>query len=71
MSTPKFKWTVEFTVDASWVADGFEITAERAHDMLAATIGGAFNHEISAKVLKAPPQAAIRKVQGYTSKETT
>lgn len=60
-----YKWTVEFEVDSSWVADGFDLTDERAHDMLAYEIQGAYSHEIKAKVVKAPSRTAIRKEQGY------
>ena len=30
----KFKWKVEFEVDETWVADGFEMTEERAKLMI-------------------------------------
>jgi hypothetical protein len=36
MSAAKwFKWTVELQVHKIWVEDGFELTDERAHDLLA------------------------------------
>lgn len=64
---PKFyKWTVEFQVAAVWVADGFELTDDRALDMLASDLGWAhINTDLRAKVIKAPTKAAIRKEQGY------
>lgn len=61
----KFKWVVEFTVDESWVADGFELTDERAHRMLAYDLRFANNDEIKAKVLKTPKKKDIEKAQGY------
>lgn len=61
----KFKWTVEFEVTEAWVEDGFEITAERALDMLANALPYAYGSELKAKVVKAPAQAIIRKTQGY------
>lgn len=61
----KFKWTVEFTVDEIWVADGFDLTDDRARDMIASDLAWAQGSEVAAKVLKAPDPAAIRKAQGY------
>lgn len=67
MGAKRYKWVVEFSVDASWVADGFEIDNERAHDMLSNAISGAFNHEIAARVLKAPDPREVWKEQGGAS----
>lgn len=62
---PKFfKWVVEIEVEESWVADGFDMTDERAHDMLAHTLPYAYNYELKAKVISAPEAAEIRKAQG-------
>lgn len=63
----KFKWTVEFTVDETWVADGFELTQERALEMLARDLSFADDHELGARIVSAPDQKAIRKAQGYKS----
>ncbi len=60
-----FKWTVEFTVDETWVADGFEMTPEIAKAMIEKQLGYSYSHETDAKVIKAPAQAAIRKAQGF------
>lgn len=62
----KLFWIVKFSVDKTWVADGFDLTDERALDMLSndlryANIGG----ELKAKVLKAPKKKVIRTLQGY------
>ena len=62
----KFKWVVEFEVTESWVEDGFEITADRALDMLANALPYAYGSELKAKVVKAPTKTLIRKTQGYT-----
>lgn len=62
----KFKWVVEFTVDETWVADGFELTAERAMDMLMHDLGYAREDELGTRVLKAPKPEVIRKAQGYS-----
>lgn len=62
----KFKWVVEFEVDEVWVADGFDLTDERALDMLAQHLRYAYmTTELGAKVISAPPPEEIRKVQGY------
>lgn len=62
----KFKWTVEFEVDESWVADGFDLTDERALDMLSGDLTFAhIDSELGAKVIKAPDAKAIRQIQGY------
>jgi hypothetical protein len=67
MDTPKmFKWTVEFSISENWVADGFDLTDERALSMLSRDLGFAYEGtEIQAKVVKAPSQAKILKAQGY------
>jgi hypothetical protein len=61
----RFKWTVEFTVDQTWVEDGFDLTDERALSMLAHDLSSAYGHEIDARVIEAPDQADIRLTQGY------
>lgn len=66
MSKPKwFTWTVEFKVDATWVEDGFDLTSERAKRMLAYDLQFARDSEIKARVLSAPDEKLIRKMQGY------
>ena len=65
----KLKWTVEFAVDSSWVADGFDLTDERAKEMLANDLRYAFGHELGAKVLKYPPAVKVARLQGYDSAE--
>lgn len=61
-----FTWTVEFSVHKTWVEVGFEMTDERAHQMIQNDLSYSYPEETRAKVLKAPDQKAIRKVQGYT-----
>lgn len=66
MTAPKkFKWTVEFEVSAVWVADGFDLTDERALSMLANDLRFAHTGELGAKVIKAPDVNKIRIAQGY------
>lgn len=61
----KLKWVVEFSVDQVWVEDGFDLSDERALEMLAADLNFALKEELGAKVLKAPSAEKIRKLQGY------
>jgi hypothetical protein len=62
----RYKWTVQFEVDAVWVADGFDLDDDRALAMLAADLSYAnIGTELGAKVVKAPDPKAIRKEQGY------
>lgn len=61
----KFKWTVEFTVNETWVADGFDIDDDRAKEMLANDLQYAYGHEISARIIKAPNKNDILIAQGY------
>lgn len=60
-----FKWTVEFQVDHSWVADGFDLTNQRAKAMLAKSLLFAHNSELKARVVGRPPALRIRQAQGY------
>jgi hypothetical protein len=60
-----FSWVVRFTVDPTWVADGFCMTDERALSMLASEVSGAHGSELSAQVLHAPSALQIVRMQGY------
>lgn len=60
----KFKWTVSIEVDEVWVADGFNLTADRLHDMVQSDLGFATEGEIVCTIVKAPKPEAIAKVQG-------
>ncbi len=63
--TTRFVWTVQITVHPTWVADGFDLTDERADGMLAATLPWANGSEFAAKVLSAPDADEIAMEQGY------
>lgn len=66
MKKRKLKWVVEFSVDRVWVEDGFDLTQERALDMLAHDLTFAYiDDELEAKIIKAPDPKEIRKIQGY------
>lgn len=60
-----FKWTVDIEVNEVWVADGFEVTAERLQEMLQEAIGFSYESETRVRVVKAPSEQEIRKAQGY------
>jgi len=61
-----FEWTVKMRVHHSWVADGFNLTAERAHNMLTNDLQGGYTHEMQAEIISAPSDVQILKEQGYT-----
>lgn len=63
----RFKWVVEFSVAPNWVEDGFELTDERALDMLTSDLLWAYPDELGAKVIRRPAAATIRRFQGYGS----
>lgn len=61
-----FKYTVEFQVHRTWVEDGFDLTDERAKNMLAYDLQSAHGSELKAKVLSAPKPEVVAVTQGYT-----
>ncbi len=66
----KLKWTIEIAVDETWIADGFDMTDERALDMLANDLKWAnIGQELGAKVLTRPDDAKVAELQGYKSVE--
>jgi hypothetical protein len=67
-----YTWTVQFTVSETWVEDGFNLTDERALDMLAKTLSYAYiDRELAAKVVTAPDPKDIRRAQGYLEEPAT
>lgn len=65
MAKPKFSWTVVFEIDEVWVADGFDLTEERALDMIQRTLPYSCGGEVGAKVACRPNEGRIRRAQGY------
>jgi hypothetical protein len=63
----KIKWVVEFEVDEKWIADGFNMTNQKAMGMLENVLPFASGVEFKATVIKAPDNKLIRKIQGYTN----
>lgn len=61
----KFTWIVKFTVDETWIEDGFEINKERAKSMIENALPFSHSNETKATVLKSPLKKDIRKIQGY------
>lgn len=61
-----FKWTVEFEVAETWVADGFDLDAERANDMIGTALPFSYGWERVARVIKAPRKSRILVAQGYS-----
>lgn len=60
----KFKWVAEITVDKTWVTDGFNLTAERLHEMMQNDLPFAYPHEIRTKILTKPLAREIKIAQG-------
>lgn len=61
-----YSWIVRFEVCGTWIADGFDLTHERALDMLATDLGMAnIGEELNARVIAAPPADTIAQEQGY------
>jgi hypothetical protein len=66
---PFRKWVVEIEVSDTWVEDGFDLTDERMHRIVAEHLSYAYGSEIRCKVLERPDDAVIAEVQGYKSVE--
>jgi len=62
-------WTVRFGVSAIWVADGFDLDDDRAHNMLAHHVNYASGHELMAEVLHAPDPREVAGEQGFRTVE--
>lgn len=67
----KFKWMVQFEVDEIWVADGFQMTDQRALNMLAHDLDYAnMDTELHARVVAGPELLDVAKAQGYKNDQT-
>jgi hypothetical protein len=68
--TDKIKFTVEFAVDPTWVADGFFLDKNTALMMLAKELGWAdIGSELDARMVKFPNAEKVAKLMGYASVE--
>lgn len=64
-----FTWIVRLDVAPMWVADGFNLSDQRALEMLGKTLGYAnMSTELAARVLSAPPALRIAREMGYGPK---
>lgn len=52
-------------MDKSWVADGFDMTDDRALEMLAKFLPFAEERELGTRVIQRPDKKLIQKIQGY------
>jgi len=66
-----FKWVVEITVDPTWVEDGFNLTEDRAKDMIEKELPHSYSHETAVRVLAKPDGDRILKQQGYRPSKMT
>lgn len=63
-----FAWDVRFMVHKTWVEDGFDLTDDRALDMLSHDLRYAnIGFELGAKVLKTPDAERLAKTMGYNA----
>ncbi len=62
-----YECTVKIRVSALWVADGFDLTTERANRMLAKELGWANGSEFEAEVVSAPNADEVAVEMGYES----
>lgn len=63
----KIKWTVEFSIDESWVADGFTLDKEEAERMIQERLPYSYGHETSARIVAKPDDKTLAKIQGFDS----
>ena len=62
----RFRWRIEIEIDEVWVADGFEVTEDRIHDMVVSAIGFARPDEVLVRILASPHPDEILQAQGAT-----
>lgn len=65
MKKKTYKWTIEITVNADIVADGFDLNDDGAHNMVCTAYPFLLGHEVTTKIIKAPSVTSIKKEQGY------
>jgi hypothetical protein len=64
----KIKYVVELAIDATWIADGFDIRSNKdVKDLLQQLLPYAYDHEVSGRVISKPKLSIIKKLQGYTT----
>jgi hypothetical protein len=60
----KLEWVIRISVAEKWIEDGFNLTDEKAKDMLASYLPYAYSSELGAKVLEKPHADLIRNLRG-------
>lgn len=65
----RFAWTVEIEADEELVADGFELTPARTKRMVESALPYSLGRQTRVRVLAAPDQREIRRVQGFPLSE--
>lgn len=61
----KLTFIAEFSVDESWVVDGFNPNDDDALEMLNHRLSMAYGHELKARILKPIDQEKAAKLMGY------
>ena len=62
----KLNYTIEVSIDETWVADGFDIrSSQDIKDLLQRALPYANGNEVGGRVIHAPSLKLIRKIQGY------
>lgn len=59
------KWTVEISVDDSWIVDGFVITADTMQAIILDHLRHATPDEVKVRVLDAPNNAEVERLLGF------
>lgn len=62
-----YEWTVKVRVNAVWVADGFNLDADRMHDIMSHDLDYAHYHEIETEIVAAPDADEVAREMGYES----
>lgn len=71
MENETVKWVAEIEVTKNWVADGFELTEERLHNMMCDNLDFAYPHEIKVKIIQAPAPEEIERLQNGDDEDLT
>lgn len=61
-------WVVKIQVHESWVRDGFNLDAEKVHDMVSSVLSASHRHEIKTSIVSAPDRGLILEKREYLTK---
>ena len=56
-------WTVEISIDRSWIADGFNLVEEKLQEEVNDLLPYATPEECQVKIIKAPNPEVIKRLQ--------